>query len=257
MKRDLKDIRDLKDAEVPFRIFQGDYRLGLAKLPDASVDLVLTDPPYGTTAIGWDTAPDLQEFWSIVNRVLKPEGVVVSFAAQPFTTDLINSNRKNYRYELIWHKSLAVGFLDAKIRPLRAHENIVVFARKLKASTYNPQMGVGKPFKGKQTGECAHYGQKRHHIADNKGTRYPRSVLHYNNAGGVRMHPTQKPLELMKYLVRTYSNPGELVVDPFMGRGTTLMAAVETGRFAIGCEREREYCLKAAAWLSEAVPGNG
>lgn len=237
----------------PFTIFQGDYREGLAKLADASVDLVLTDPPYGTTAIGWDTAPDLQEFWQVVNRVLKPEGVVVSFAAQPFTTDLINSNRKNFRYELIWHKSLAVGFLDAKIRPLRAHENIVVFARKLKSSTYNPQMGVGKPFKAKQGGVAAHYGQQRGGNSDNHGTRYPRSVLHYNNAGGVRMHPTQKPVDLVEYLIRTYSNEGDLVVDPFMGRGTTLKAAVAAKRVVVGCEREAEYCMKAAAWLSEVV----
>lgn len=237
-------------------ILHGDYRTALSKITPGSVDLVLTDPPYGTTAIKWDTAPNLGEFWDLINGALKETGVVVSFCAQPFTTDLINSNRKNFRYELIWHKTLAVGFLDAKVRPLRAHENIVVFCRKLKSSTYNPQMVEGTPYKKRSTAQrSAHYGNVRG-VADpkdNSGTRYPRSVMLHSNQQRPALHPTQKPLDLVELLVRTYSNAGELVLDPFMGSGTTVVAAANAGRRAVGVEREQEYVIKACARLGREL----
>lgn len=239
------------------QILHGDYRGALAQLEPGSVDLVLTDPPYGTTALKWDTAPNLAEFWQLINRVLKETGVVVSFCAQPFTTDLINSNRKEFRYELIWSKTCPVGFLDSKMRPLRAHENIVIFARKLKASTYNPQMTVGTPYTRKRTAprETAHYGKIKDSgmPTNNTGTRYPRSVLHHNNKQRPALHPTQKPLDLVEWLVRTYSNEGELVLDPFMGSGTTVVAAARCGRRAIGIEREADYIAKAAQRLATEV----
>jgi site-specific DNA-methyltransferase (adenine-specific) len=159
-------------------ILHGEYQHVLADLPDGCVDLVITDPPYGTTALEWDDVPDFEIFWTIMNRLLKSTGVLISFCAQPFTTDRINSNRKQFRYELIWHKTLPVGFLDSKVRPLRAHENIAVFARKLKASTYNPQMSAGTPYKGRSTNSAVqHYGAVKRCIADNLGTRYPQSVV--------------------------------------------------------------------------------
>lgn len=233
-------------------ILQCDYREGLSRLEAQSVDLVLTDPPYGTTSIKWDQAPDLREFWELVNYSLKDNGVVVSFCAQPFTTDLINSNRRHFRYELIWHKTMAVGFLDAKKRPMRAHENLAVFCRKPGGSTYNPQMTEGKPYK-KSAGPgkpAVHYnGKRRTGGRDNAGTRYPRSVMTHNNRQKPSLHPTQKPLDLVEWLVKTYSNEGDLVADPFMGSGTTLVAAARNRRRAVGIEREEEYALKAAARL--------
>lgn len=236
-------------------MLHGDYRTALAKLTPGSVDLVLTDPPYGTTALKWDTAPNLAEFWDLVNGALKETGVVVSFCAQPFTTDLINSNRKNFRYELIWHKTCPVGFLDSRVRPLRSHENIVVFARKLKSSTYNPQMTVGVPYtKSRGSDRVSHYGNvKAVEATVNTGERYPRSVLTHSNKQRPALHPTQKPLELVEWLVRTYSHEGELVLDPFMGSGTTIVAAARALRRAVGVEREIEYVKKAAARLTQEM----
>jgi site-specific DNA-methyltransferase (adenine-specific) len=217
-----------------------------------SVDAIITDPPYGTTALSWDKKIDLVAWWEHVARIIKPSGVIAMFSAQPFTTDLISSNRKWFRYELIWEKTAPMGFLDANQRPLRIHENILIFSQffrrsnqgKRAASTYNPQFTIGKPYvKKRRAGHhTAHYDWTgEDHETVNTGTRYPVDVLHFSNRNHKSLHPTQKPIELLTWLVLTYTNPGELVLDPFSGSGTTLVTCQQNGRRAIGIEQDSNY----------------
>jgi site-specific DNA-methyltransferase (adenine-specific) len=225
-------------------LLNADWRDVLASLEDGSVNLLLTDPPYGITAIEWDKKIDWDAFWPEAKRVCKENAVMLIFASGKFINELINSNPKEFRYELVWEKNLAVGFLDAKRRPLRAHELMLIFTRKgFRASTYNPQMVEGKPHKTGGTGSSSpHYGQKARTPEVITNLYYPRSVLKYSNVvKGKSLHPTAKPLELVEWLVRTYSNPGDLVLDPFVGSGTTLAACMINDRRGIGCDLSPEY----------------
>jgi site-specific DNA-methyltransferase (adenine-specific) len=234
-------------------VWEGNCFEMMKSIPAKSIDAIITDPPYGTTALKWDKKIDLVAWWEAAESVIKDAGVVVMFSQQPFTTDLINSNRKHFRYEIIWRKDRPVGFLDANIRPLRAHENILVFSRNFRrsndgkraAATYNPQFTVGKPYRRKhQAQHTAHYGfvSKNDYETINPGRRFPVDVLDYpNRVGGKSLHPTQKNIDLVKWLVLTYTNLGELVLDPFAGSGTTLAASLETGRNAIGIEQDESY----------------
>ena len=184
-----------------------------------TVDAVISDPPDGTTDLFWDTKIDWPRFWHEVERICKETAVIVLFSQQPFTTDLINSNRKWFRYELIWHKTMAVGWLSANKRPLRAHENILIFAKRFKGSSYNPQMESGhKPYVSQHTGPVPLYGRQRNWPFVSRcmgGERYPRSVFRCANGGysrdNPRLHPTQKPLSLMRWLVKIYTNPNDLI----------------------------------------------
>jgi site-specific DNA-methyltransferase (adenine-specific) len=223
----------------------------LPTLKTGSINCLLCDPPYNITALSWDQPVDWPLFWSEVNRLCPERAVRVLFAAGLFTNKLINTNPKHCRYELIWEKTMATGFLDAKRRPLRAHENILVFVPRLKSSTYNPQMIIGREHvRGKAGAGAVHYGAMRRTAGTKSNRFYPRSVLRFPNArGGRSLHPTQKNLELMKWLVRTYSKRNQVVLDPFSGSGTTLLAAQEAGRRAIGVEREERFCEIAAARL--------
>ncbi len=203
------------------KIYHGDYREVLPTI-NTTFDLLLTDSPYATTNLAWDKPVDWEIFWREANRLCKQTAPMVLFSSGLFTITLINSNRKDFRYELIWEKPMPVGFLDANRRPLRAHENILIFARKFKGSAYNPQMVAG------------------------------RLHMRFNNARGSKsLHPTQKPLPLVSWLTRTYSNRDDLVLDPFIGSGTTLVAAQEQGRRAVGIELEERYCEIAANRLRE------
>jgi DNA modification methylase len=230
-------------------------------LPDASINLLATDPPYGTTALAWDQSIDYAAFWREADRLTTETGIVVVFGAQPMFTDLINSNRKNFRYELIWHKTMPVGFLDANKRPLRAHENIAVFCRKWRGSkntlvsTYNPQFWFAKPYAGRTKSEnrSAHYGSSGDcSTGSADGRRYPIDVLTYANRTGAKSpHPTAKPIDLMRWLIATYSNPGDRVLDPYMGSGSTGVAAVDLDRSFIGIERDETYFATAQARIDE------
>lgn len=237
-------------------ILNADWREVLPMLSPASVDLLLTDPPYGITPIKWDKKVDWEHFWAETKRVLKENAVMVMFASGKFVPELIASNLKDYRYELIWEKSLAVGFLDARRRPLRAHEQILVFTRKgFRASTYNPQMTKGKMHKhgGQTKKKPVHYsGADRPTPQVMTDLYYPKSVLKYSNkVRGRSLHPTAKPLELVEWLVRSYSDPGDTVLDPFFGSGTTIAATLLTGRKGIGCDISPEYFEIAKQRLTE------
>lgn len=232
-------------------IWQGDCFELMQAIEPQSVDAIITDPPYGTTALSWDNKLDLGAWWESAGRVIKPGGIIAMFSAQPFTTDLINSNRKWFRYELIWRKSIPSGFLNAKRAPMRVHENIIVFSSQYKRSndgkraarTYNPQFTLGKPYKKRASKtQSVHYNWHGENPAKiNEGQRYPVDVLDFPHGNHKSLHPTQKPLELMRWLVLTYTNPGELVLDPFAGSGSTLAACFETGRRAVGIEKEEKY----------------
>lgn len=223
------------------KLFKGECLDVLSKLDDNSIDMILTDLPYGTTACAWDTIIPLDEMWSQFNRVTKDAGAMVFTAAQPFTAVLAHSNIKNFRYEWIWEKPQGTNPMNAKIMPLKSHENILVFYRK--KPTYNPQMTKGKPYGGFSSdsatiGEV--YGKAKSKHRDNpEGTRYPKTVLRFKQEKG--FHPTQKPIKLMEYLIQTYTNEGETVLDATMGSGTTGVAALNCQRNFVGIEMDQKY----------------
>jgi hypothetical protein len=225
-------------------------------LPDACVDAVISDLPYGTTSCKWDAVIPFGPLWAALERVLAPKGVVVLTAGQPFTSALVMSNPRLFKYCLVWKKSKCGSPLLAKYRPMMKHEDVVVFGTS--KSTYNPQMEVGKPYarSGVKVLTNNHgYGLKQV-TTDNKGTRYPGSVLDFPQQWRRQdqIHPTQKPVELMRYLVRTYTNPGDVVLDMCCGSGTTLVAAKIEGRQFIGCDSEEKYVTIARKRLESELP---
>lgn len=222
-------------------------------LPPGSVDAIITDPPYGTTNLPWDEAINWPFFWQQARRLLSPSGIVILFSAQPVATDFILSNRAWFRYELIWEKNRATGFLNANKRPLTAHENILIFAPRPRQAPYNPQKTPGVPYKGGSGRSSAHYSDTpKQTLGSADGSRYPRSVLHFDSDRS-GSHPSQKPLPLLEWLVQTYTQPGQLVLDPFMGAGTTGVAAFSHGRRFVGIEQEGKY-FEVAYWrLGAAV----
>jgi site-specific DNA-methyltransferase (adenine-specific) len=226
-------------------VYEGDCLRCMEYINDNTIDMVFADLPYGKTANKWDTIIDLNEWWPKILRVLKPNGVVVMTGSQPFTTSLINSNRKMFKYELIWEKTMATGFLQAKSRPLRAHENIIIFGGK----TYNPQLTKGKPYKDNNHKKTSlgnwHDITNPFHTTINKGTRQPRSVIKISNPNNNLIHPTQKPVELLEWLIKTYTNEGDVVLDPVSGSGTTAVACINTNRNYICIEQNHDYWVKS------------
>jgi site-specific DNA-methyltransferase (adenine-specific) len=213
----------------------------MKEIPDGSVDMILTDPPYGTTACKWDSIIPLEPMWEQLKRIIKPNGAIVMTASQPFTTTLISSNIKMFKYEWVWEKPKATGHLQAKKRPMTAHENICVFYKK--QCTYNPQKIKGKPYKAaeRKTNKIGVYGVVGHKREGNEsGMYYPRTVNVFSRPHKTQ-HPTQKPVALMEYLIRTYTNEGETVLDFTMGSGTTGVAAKNLNRSFIGIELDETY----------------
>jgi site-specific DNA-methyltransferase (adenine-specific) len=208
-------------------------------LPRGSVDMIAADLPYGTTACNWDEVIPFEPMWAAFKRVLKPERVIVLTASQPFTTKLIASNIEMFRYEWIWIKTNGGGFLNANRQPLKRHENVLIFYER--TPLYEPQMVKGKPYRTRSAsaGETTQDQTVAGWVTDNDGYRFPTSILEYVSETG--LHPTQKPVDLFRYLVRTYTLPGEIVVDPTCGSGTTAVAAREEGRHYIVNDSSREY----------------
>ena len=223
-----------------------DLRLGdcldiLPTLSGNSVDMVMVDLPYGTTACKWDSIISLDFLWEQYNRICKDDAAMVFTAAQPFTTTLASSNNDNFRYEWIWEKPQGTNPMNAKVMPLKSHENILVFYRS--KPTYNPQMWYSTPYSGfssdvSKIGEV--YGsQKSKHRDNPEGSRYPKTILKYKQEKG--LHPTQKPVGLMEYLIKTYTNEGDTVLDNTMGSGTTGVACMNCNRNFIGIESDKKY----------------
>lgn len=229
------------------KIYHGDCLELMPQLATGSIDMILCDLPYGTTQCKWDTIIPFDKLWEQYERVIKPNGAIVLTASNPFTAALIMSNPKLFRYEWIWEKQKATRFLDVKKRPLQAHENIVVFYKQ--HPTYNPQKVQGKPFdKGyRRTNadktQAEIYGTfKGARIVNESGMRFPRTVLKFNTAeGDGKFHPTQKPVALFEYFIKTYTNEGDVVLDNCVGGGTTPVACDNTNRKWIAMEKEKKY----------------
>jgi site-specific DNA-methyltransferase (adenine-specific) len=239
---------------VTVQLFQGDCLTLLPELPDRSVDLVLVDPPHGRTQAAWDRLLPAEAIWEQYHRLLKPHGAVVMITTQPFTSAMVLSNLKGFRYQLIWEKSKATGWLNAKRRPMAAHEEILVFSPR--APRYFPQMRAGAPYnKGltKAQVEGDIYGRHGQVVVASEGGRYPRSVLYFKTAEaeGPVYHKSQKPQSLLQYLIRTYSLPGECVLDNTMGVGSTGVAAAALGRHFIGIEQDPAFFARAQERLAE------
>ena len=222
-------------------LYEGDCLNILPKLADNSVDMLLVDLPYGTTACKWDSVIPLDQLWKQYNRICKKNAAMVFTAAQPFTTILASSNIENFKYEWIWEKPQGTNPMNAKVMPLKSHENILVFYRK--KPTYNPQMWYSTPYSGfssnvSKIGEV--YGSQQSKHRDNpEGSRYPKTILKYKQEKG--LHPTQTPVGLMEYLIKTYTNEDEIVLDNTMGSGTTGVACMNTNRKFIGIESDKKY----------------
>jgi len=236
------------------QIHQGDCLELMKDIPDKSVDMILCDLPYGTTACKWDSIIDLVKLWEQYERIIKDNGVIVLTSMQPFTSNLINTNLKMFKYIWIWDKKLSTGFLNAKKQPLRRHEDIVVFYKR--QCVYNPQMSNGVPYdKGTPFNKSPNYGKQKPVRALNKsGDRYPTSILEISNANRrIKTHPTQKPVALFEYLIKTYTNKGMLVLDNTCGSGTTAVACLNTGRNFICIEKEEKYVKVAQQRIKEVA----
>jgi site-specific DNA-methyltransferase (adenine-specific) len=242
---------------MKINLLHGDCLELMKSIPDKSIDSIITDPPYGTTACKWDSVIPFDLMWEQLNRIIKDNGAIVLFGSEPFSSALRMSNIKNYKYDWIWHKNMGGGFAMAKKQPLKRHEIISVFYTK--QCNYNPQMesyseSTKKRFKQgerinidkqkqKNTGEVINIKRTEYNIDYNKGT-YPTSVKFYkrpHTANGNSLHPTQKPIELIEYLVKTYTNENETVLDFTMGSGTTGIACKNLNRKFIGIEMDDKY----------------
>jgi site-specific DNA-methyltransferase (adenine-specific) len=221
------------------RIYQRDCLEGMRMVPDKSVDMILCDLPYGTTQNKWDSIIDLDALWAQYTRIIKDNGAIVLTAQTPFDKVLGASNLKLLKYEWIWQKHMPTGFLNAKKMPLKIHENILVFYKK--SPTYNPQGLIYSPRINKRSAKSfgTNYGKSGlENISEY--TNYPNDLLKFMH-DKEKFHPTQKPTALFEYLIRTYTNEGEIVLDNCIGSGTTAVACVRTNRNFIGFETEREY----------------
>lgn len=235
-------------------LLHGDCIELMKRLPDKSIDAIITDPPYGTTACKWDSVIPFEPMWEQLKRLIRPNGAIVLFGSQPFTSALIMSNVKMFKYEWVWEKSKAVGFVNAKLKPMPKHENVLIFSSGTTANgaksnmPYNPQGLVffGQTVRGrkgsKDDSDGNGYGRPSMKAElYQEFTNYPVSTIAFASEGKP-VHPTQKPVALLEYLIKTYTNEGETVLDFTAGSGTTGIAALNTGRNAILIERELEYC---------------
>lgn len=250
-KREKNKIEELKN-----KVIQGDCLEVMQSFPDKSIDMILCDLPYGTTRNKWDSVIDLDTLWKEYYRIIKDRGAIVLTSQGVFTAKLILSNEKDFKYKIVWIKSKATNFLNAKKQPLRKHEDICVFYKK--QTTYNPQMTNGEAYdkgirKDQFTGS---YGEFEPRHIKSKGKRYPIDVIAYEEQGiddfvyvktaeseGEVYHPTQKPIELGRYLIKTFTNPGNIVLDNACGSGSFLLSAILENRNFIGIEKNEDVLL--------------
>jgi site-specific DNA-methyltransferase (adenine-specific) len=230
------------------QVILGDCLEVMKDIPDKSIDMILCDLPYGTTACKWDTIIPFEPLWEQYKRIIKDNGAIVLTASQPFTSALVMSNVKMFKYEWVWEKNKATGHLDSKKKPMKSHENVVIFYDK--QPTYNPQnlvekkvATISKGDRGRKgegsSGEVYGYAGKD---AFQTHTGYPRSVQKIAVDMKAEFHPTQKPVALFEYLIKTYTSVGDVVLDNTIGSGTTAVAAINTGRNWIGIEQDAHYC---------------
>jgi site-specific DNA-methyltransferase (adenine-specific) len=244
-------------------IYLGDCLELMKNIPDKSIDMILCDLPYGTTQCKWDVIIPFEYLWDQYKRIIKDEGTIVLTSQQPFATDLINSARDLFRYEIIWEKTMKMGFFNANKMPLRAHENILIFYKSL--PTYNPiKSQIKEKYRKRKREKDRYTGYSSigecNDFYENKGERFPTSIIKFSNWNGALFgdntkatkHPTQKPVALFEYLIKTYTNEGDLVLDNCIGSGTTAIACINTGRNFIGIEKDFEYYSKGKERINKS-----
>lgn len=243
-------------------LYNEDCQTTMSRIETGSVDLIVTDPPYNITACEWDEPIDIDMIVNQWNRIIKDNGVIAVTSKQPFSTDLINANRRYFRYEIIWDKGMFTNFHHANKMPLSCHENVLIFYKSL--PTYNPQKWKSTPYRKKQSKNGHTSGNtvivKNRITYDSDGDRYPMSIIHFPheperfNTSKQKQdrHPTQKPLNLFRWLIRTYTNPRDLIFDGYSGSGTTAHACIKEGRRFIGSELNKEYFDKAQKRINDA-----
>jgi len=228
------------------RLYKGDCIEVMKTIESGSIDAIITDPPYGTTACKWDSVINFDLMWEQLNRIIKPNGAIVLFGSEPFSSSLRMSNIKNYKYDWKWEKEQGVGQLNCKRRPLKKTEDILIFNTK----TYNPQGLIDCSIKKKAHKDNTVYGKQKDYTQ--KKSNYPTDILKFNRELRDRFHPTQKPIPLMEYLIKTYTNENETVLDFTMGSGSTGVACVNTNRSFIGIEMDDKYFEIAEQRIKEA-----
>lgn len=232
------------------RLLKGDCLDLMNEIPDESIDMILCDLPYGTTKNKWDSVINLDELWRHYKRIIKRRGCIALFSQTPFDKVLGYSNLNMLKYEWIWEKSMATGVLNSRFAPMKAHENILIFSKSAacyvkninKAMIYNPQMDHGKPYTSTYQMTSKNYDTKNQKQVTvmNTGTRYPKDIQKFKH-DKEKIHPTQKPVPLLEYLIKTYTNEGETVLDNCMGSGSTGIACINTNRKFIGMELDEHY----------------
>jgi site-specific DNA-methyltransferase (adenine-specific) len=247
---------------MSYKLRMGDCIEWMSKLKAGSVDLILCDPPYGTTACKWDVVIPFEPMWEQIWRVLKPNGACVLFGSEPFSSALRLSS-EHFKYDWVWEKSKSVGFVNAKLKPMNKHEVISVFSTGKTSNgndnnmTYYPQglLPYGKTVKGHKKsahGDNDYFRPSQKETFIQEFTNYPNTVLRFSSEGKP-VHPTQKPVALLEYLIRTYTNEGETVLDFACGSGSTGVAAINTGRSFLGIERDEKYFTIAENRIKEAA----
>ena len=233
---------------MKIELYNEDCKETMKRIPDGSIDLMLTDIPYGTTACEWDVLPNLAEMWFEWERILKPNGAWIFTAAQPATSSIVMSRLGFFKYDLIWNKKRPTGHLNKDIMPMRQHEEILIFGRG--RICYNPQFHqdkLNRDFRGlNKKPHTDNYGTQKNYISQlDPSKSYPRSLINctavIGNSRQKMNHPTQKPVDLFRYLIKTYSNEGETVYDGYSGSGTTAIACIMENRNFIGAELNKEY----------------
>ena len=229
----------------------GDCLELMKDIPSGSVDCILADVPYGTTACKWDSVIPFEPMWEQLNRIIKPNGAICIFGSEPFSSALRMSNIKNFKYDWIWEKEQGANFMLCKYQPYKVHEIVSVFSKA--KHNYFPQMTEGKPYiSGKGTsGEIT--GNRPKVQTKNEGKRYPRSIQRFNTEKNKSTHPTQKPIALLEYLIKTYTNEGETVLDNCMGSGSTGVACINTNRNFIGIELDKGYFDIAQKRITKSI----
>jgi site-specific DNA-methyltransferase (adenine-specific) len=223
---------------VESELIHGDCLIELPKIFDKKIDLVLTDPPYGTTQCKWDSIIPFEPMWNQLKRVIKDNGAIALFGSEPFSSYLRTSNIEWFKYDWYWNKKQGTGFLNSKKYPLKNIETISVFCKK--PHKYNPQMRVGKPYKIKSGQGSLNYGNQVRVVTENNGVRYPLTLIEFNRDKN-KLHSTQKPVALLEYLIKTYTNENDTVLDFTMGSGSTGVACKNLNRNFIGIEKDDKY----------------
>src|SRR5574344_2576908 len=247
---------------MKINLYNNDCLEQMKKIEDKSIDMILCDLPYGTTDCKWDVVIPFEPLWEQYERIIKDNGAIVLTASQPFTTKLISSNESLFKYEFIWIKNKPTGFINAKNAPLKKHENVCVFSKGKSANCnknnmiYNPQglIEINKVKKSVKQSDDTVVGNRPSRNKDYvaKYTGYPTSIIKFNNENK-QIHPTQKPVALFEYLIRTYTNEGETVLDNCIGSGTTAIACINTNRNYIGFELDKHYCDIANERIQKAM----